>query len=366
MKTDRNYDNSIFIGNIPYDVDRQAVSDIFKNDFTVVRADIVTNRGRSRGMATVEFDSKQAVLDAIQKFDHFEYRGREIFVRQDYPPPEDKRQKEFKPVERLAPEQNYNDSFNLRYDQNSRYSANGGRAFDKTNQGKQLPAPEPGTEVFVGNLPFSINWQALKDLMRECGEVLRANIREDDYGHSRGFGTVVFKTPEQASMALEKFQGYEIEGRQLTLRPGKTDTREHKKEFKNSDFTEGVEGNGERSDTIYTANLPFVTSVEDLYELFETIGKVLKAELQYNSRGKPSGNAVIQFEMEDLADLAIKNLNSYNYGGRDLNVSYAKRPGVEAPEEAMEAEPVSVEEPVETMEQPEEPVEEPVEETMEE
>ena len=39
-------------------------------------------------MATVEFNSKDDVREAINKFDRYEYRGREIFVRQDYPPPE--------------------------------------------------------------------------------------------------------------------------------------------------------------------------------------------------------------------------------------------------------------------------------------
>ena len=41
-------------------------------------------------MATVEFNSKDDVREAINKFDCYEYRGREIFVRQDYPPPEKK------------------------------------------------------------------------------------------------------------------------------------------------------------------------------------------------------------------------------------------------------------------------------------
>lgn len=39
-------------------------------------------------MATVEFKSREDVRDAINKYDRYEYRGREIFVRQDYPPPD--------------------------------------------------------------------------------------------------------------------------------------------------------------------------------------------------------------------------------------------------------------------------------------
>ena len=84
-------------------------------------------------------------------------------------------------------------------------------------------------------------------------------------------------------------------------------------------------GDGEKSNTIFVSNLPWVTNVDDLYELFETIGRVANAEVQYNEAGKPSGNAVIQFELEELAELAITNLDNYNYGGRDLKISYANK-----------------------------------------
>ena len=58
--------------------------------------------------------------------------------------------------------------------------------------------------------------------MRDAGEVIRADVRLDNYGNSRGFGTVVFNTEEEAAKAVEMFQGYEIEGRKLDTRPGRS------------------------------------------------------------------------------------------------------------------------------------------------
>lgn len=63
-----------------------------------------------------------------------------------------------------------------------------------------------------------------------------------------------------------------------------------------------------------------------MYDLFETVGRTTKAEIQYADDGRPSGNAVVQFEIADLAENAILQLNNYLYGGRNLQISYAKRP----------------------------------------
>lgn len=362
-KTERNYDNSIFIGNIPFNCSSKDVEDIFNNKFNIVRADIVTNRGQSRGMATVEFANKDEVREAIAKFDHHEYRGREIFVRQDYPPPSEKnKERDFTASSTSSSSSRYSSRGGASSSSSSRYDSRyeGGKSSRFGAQGAQgsqtaQTIPKPGTEIFVGNLPFSTTWYSLKDLMRKAGQVVRADVRLDSAGKSRGFGTVVFATEEAAAKAVEEFQGYEIEGRKLDTRPGRSyenSNSSHRNNStphaskntnvdRNTDFTRDVVGGGEISNTIFATNLPFVTNVDDLYELFETIGRVTQAGLQYNKLGKPTGNAVVQFELEELADLAIKNLDNYNYGGRDLSITYAKRPEVDqsieqAPEPDME------------------------------
>lgn len=292
---------------MPFESTSQDIRNLFK-DYNVARADIVTSRGRSRGMATVEFGSKEEAKRAISQYDHHDLQGREIFVRQDYPPPDKSREREERrPRERRErPER-------------ERPSAS-------------APPGQSGPEVFVGNLPFSVSWQNLKDLMREAGNVVRADVKTDSWGKSRGFGTVIFSTEEEAAYAIEKFQGYDMGGRRIDLRPGRGDNRppppaveERRVTGQNTEFTRNVVGNGERSNTIFATNLPFVTNVDDLYELFETIGKVTRAEIQFDNRGRPSGNAVVQFDLEEFAELAITNLNNYNYGGRELGISFSQK-----------------------------------------
>lgn len=44
-------------------------------------------------------------------------------------------------------------------------------------------------KVFVSNLAYETNWRSLKDHMRKAGgEVMRADIFEDDKGRSKGIG----------------------------------------------------------------------------------------------------------------------------------------------------------------------------------
>jgi RNA recognition motif-containing protein len=51
--------------------------------------------------------------------------------------------------------------------------------------------------------------------------------------------------------------------------------------------------------------LPWSTSNEDLVELFSTIGKVERAEIQYEHNGRSRGTGVVQFDNADGAETAI-------------------------------------------------------------
>ncbi|GME82680.1 unnamed protein product [Ambrosiozyma monospora] len=88
IKNNRIHANSIFIGNLPYSVQWWELKDHFQDAGDVVRADTVTSRGRPKGMGTVEFRTRDMALEAIKRYDRTTFMGREIFVREDLPPPE--------------------------------------------------------------------------------------------------------------------------------------------------------------------------------------------------------------------------------------------------------------------------------------
>lgn len=86
------------------------------------------------------------------------------------------------------------------------------------NGGRSSPAPAfTDRQLFVGNIPFNCQWQDLKDLFRAAGSILRADVSLGPDGRSRGFGRVVYATPEDAINAMQMFNGYEFQGRPLKV-----------------------------------------------------------------------------------------------------------------------------------------------------
>ena len=83
---------------------------------------------------------------------------------------------------------------------------------------RSTPSPAfANRHLFVGNIPFNCQWQDLKDLFRNAGQILRADVSLGPDGRSRGFGTVLFATHEDAVNAVKLFNGYELQGRHLKV-----------------------------------------------------------------------------------------------------------------------------------------------------
>ena len=75
-----------------------------------------------------------------------------------------------------------------------------------------------GNKLYVGNLPFSATDDSLRQMFGQAGQVESVRIITDrDTGRSKGFGFVEMSTDEEASEAIKKFNGNEMEGRSLTV-----------------------------------------------------------------------------------------------------------------------------------------------------
>jgi RNA recognition motif-containing protein len=77
-------------------------------------------------------------------------------------------------------------------------------------------------KLYVGNLAFTTSSQDLQELFAAAGTVESASVVEDrDTGRSRGFGFVEMSSQEEATKAIEQFNGKEVNGRSLTVNEAK-------------------------------------------------------------------------------------------------------------------------------------------------
>lgn len=276
--------------------------------------------GRSKGCGIVEYATREEAQKAVESLSHAELDGREIYVRED-------REAEPKFSSRLGPP---------------------GRG--------NAPLPPPssgqgdGCQIFVNNLPYSVGWQELKSLFRQAGDIIRADVQQNSQGRSKGCGTVLCATPHDADNAIAKFNGFEFGGRPLEVREDRfakrssfpppfgsrsgrlPDSRGNSLAHRFSSpkpnpFTDGAAGNGEISETIFVANLPWATTDNDLVELFQTVGRVERAEIQLEPSGRSAGAGVVKFDTPASADIAIEKFSGYSYGNRPLALSFVSYRG---------------------------------------
>ena len=73
-------------------------------------------------------------------------------------------------------------------------------------------------KLYVGNLPFSTTEDDLKQMFAPYGEVTTVTIIKDKFsGRSKGFGFVEMSTDEEATKAVEMFNGQDLDGRQIVV-----------------------------------------------------------------------------------------------------------------------------------------------------
>jgi len=73
-------------------------------------------------------------------------------------------------------------------------------------------------KIFVGNFPFSVNDEKLREFFGKAGTVVSGKVMtEGEGGRSRGFGFVEFATAEEASKAITDLNGSLWEGRQIKV-----------------------------------------------------------------------------------------------------------------------------------------------------
>lgn len=76
-------------------------------------------------------------------------------------------------------------------------------------------------KVFLGNLPWSLTEDAVRQMCAEFGEVAECRLPLDPAGRSRGIAFVTFASAEAAKAAIEGLENREVDGRNIHASPAR-------------------------------------------------------------------------------------------------------------------------------------------------
>lgn len=83
---------------------------------------------------------------------------------------------------------------------------------------KGASQPKHSHSIFVGNLPFTVTTERLREVFQHCGEIEGTRvIRDKKTGCGKGFGFVLFKEKSGVMFALKQAKNIELDGRKLRV-----------------------------------------------------------------------------------------------------------------------------------------------------
>jgi RNA recognition motif-containing protein len=287
--------NRVYVGNLKYEVSWQDLKDHMRSAGEVVRADILTDAsGRSKGCGLVEFASARDARTAIATLNDTDLDGRSIFVREDR-------------------EAGPSASSSSRPERSDRAEAAHPAA--KLGQGKS---------VYVGNLSWDVEWQNLKDHMRQAGEVVHADVLKEPSGRSKGCGIVEFASIRDANNAIRQLNDTELMGRLIFVREdreaeGGTAGSARMEPRRTEARHTSVPALG--TNRLYVGNLEFRTKWFELKDHFRSAGNVTRADIAMEDDGVRSrGYGIVEFATEEEAAYAVAQLNNTVLNGREIFV----------------------------------------------
>ena len=145
----------VFIGNIYYILTEQELHQLFSKAGTIQKLDLfLDEQGKSRGCGIIHYSTRDEALAAIKLFHLTELCNRKITVKED-------------------------ETFYL-----------------------QLQRP---AQMVIKKMPLTVTWQQLKDVCREIGNVIRADVKYNNDGTSSG--NVLFENSGEAAKAVTLLNG---------------------------------------------------------------------------------------------------------------------------------------------------------------
>ncbi|KAI8335408.1 hypothetical protein BC941DRAFT_461962 [Chlamydoabsidia padenii] len=179
-----------------------------------------------------------------------------------------------------------------------------------------------GLSLFVGQLDWNCTQDQLRAFFEDNGKTVTnvrismdRNQRDDGVKRNRGFGYVDFATAEDLASARE-LNGTEFQGRNIRIDDATPAPRRQKDENYST-----------RTSTVFVANIARSLDEAGLREAFESFGTITDVRLPVDRETEQiRGFGYIQFETEDQAEKAVKEMNGVSVNGRPLRTDFSGGP----------------------------------------
>jgi len=179
--------NRVFVGNLPFTVDDDAIKKVFKDCGTITNISWIEDKAtkRFKGCGVMEFDSVESAEKAVA-LDQQELLGRQLNIQYSTPRGD-----------------------NAAGDPNKKQSS----FVDAPLSEK----PEGCTTCFVGNLSFAIEEDDIRTFAEDCGEIKAIRwVHNKDTGDFKGCGFVEFHDSSAADKFIAK-KGTNLKGRPIRI-----------------------------------------------------------------------------------------------------------------------------------------------------
>lgn len=185
------------------------------------------------------------------------------------------------------------------------------------------------SSLHLKNLSFNTTEQQLNDLFSSIGEVRSVKIStRNDFRRgalSQGYGFLEFKDVDKINEAIDRLQGYILDGHSLVLSKSKIISTDKVNSKKKNNVNLSVPSWVDDSCCkLIIRNIPFEATEKDIKELFKSFSMVKSVRLPRRYDKRHRGFGFIEFNNHEEALSAFKLLSSTHIYGRHLVLEWAK------------------------------------------
>jgi len=216
----------VFVGKIPPTCQKEEIVNFFNAAGKVKRVAVKRHRRvESAQYAFVEFEEAAGATKAIQELNGKELAGAAIVVeaaRSQFPKrrrfPMRKRKPAAAPAA-AAPAAAAATTGAPAPATEEKKPRRGGRRFNRRRP--PVDAPISKDVAYVGNLPYIVDEEHMKDIFEGCKFIEARVVRRARDNRSKGFGFVTFASEEDRAAAIKVADGSLVEGRKIRVSPAR-------------------------------------------------------------------------------------------------------------------------------------------------